>query len=139
MYTYTNLTPFTYTCKKGTRQFNYFTSKFISIYNNTIIIFPGYSWAGSIPFINLFGLALSLPIIGIPVRNASMVHSAIYKYAGMHDLTKKEADKIFNDLMSHYDFKLSWLYLGALKIFGSYYWNKSLKYNNSKYLNNKGE
>lgn len=133
IYKYITTKPFTYVAKKGTRPFGYFAAPFIGIFNNTITIPAGYAWDGCFPKFRLFGKIIGAPDLGIVTEEASLVHSALYQYAGLHDVTKYEADEIFYDLMKLYNFKFAWFYYTAAKLFGSSFWNKCVESNLVKY------
>jgi hypothetical protein len=133
IYKHITTKPFVYVTKKGTRPFAYFTAPSIGIFNNTITISPGHVWAGSSASSTLFGKIIGALKFGIPTKDASLVCSILYKYAGLHDLTKDEVDEIFYDLMKLYNFKFAWFYYTAAKLFGSSFWNKCVESNLIKY------
>lgn len=96
---------------------------FVTLKDGVLTIMKGYAWDGCTPKRSFFDVA----VIGTPdgivdiisgrpkTYYASLVHDALYQY----ELgTRKDADKIFYELMKFQNFKLSWLYYFAIRIFG---------------------
>lgn len=108
--------------------------RWLTIGDNIIIIPANYSWDGCSPKFRIFGKIIGSPDFGSKTKNASLVHDALYQYAGLHSITKEECDFIFFSLMKRERFKLAKFYYWAVKYFGSIAWNHWKNFNLGKLI-----
>lgn len=97
--------------------------------DGTITIPEGYAWDGATPKFSL----LDLLILGVPdgivsvrtgkprTHHATLVHDALYQYFPWHDVTRKEIDVLFLEMMRQERFKLSWVYYTAVRLLGGFF------------------
>lgn len=109
----------------------YFLGTWLKVVGKDVIIPPNYSWDGCSPKIKIKNTVIGTPDFGSRTKYASLVHDALYQYAGLHPFTKKACDGAFYTLMKRNNFILAPLYYAAVRIFGSYFWNKCVKNNYS--------
>jgi hypothetical protein len=101
-------------------------------YFTYIYIPEGYSWDGCSPKFKLFGKFIGSPDFGNKTKIASLVHDALYQYAGLHSIPKDKCDFIFLSLMKREKFIFSKFYFYAVKYFGFISWNKYMNMNLGK-------
>lgn len=92
---------------------------------------PKYSWDGCSPKFRLFGRYWGTPDFQFTKR-ASLIHDALYQYAGRHRLSRSECDYAFLHAMVHrqdtvpkfWQFVVANVYYSAVRLFGWYFWNR---------------
>lgn len=109
----------------------YYLFRWLKIVDSKVIIPSGYSWDGCSPKIKIKNSVVGTPDFGSKTKYASLVHDALYQYAGMHSFTRKACDGAFYTLMKRHNFILAPLYYMAVRTFGFYFWNKCVKNNYS--------
>lgn len=97
----------------------------------SLIIPAGYSWDGCSPKFKIGNQILGTPDFGDKTKYASLVHDALYQYAGVHLINKDSVDYIFYKMMNDNNFKGAKFYYLMVKKFGSYFWDKYYKQHTS--------
>lgn len=101
-----------------------FEADWLEITRSALIIPKGYSWDGCSPKIKFYGNFIGTPDFGDKTHDASLVHDALYQYAGKHGLTRRRCDDIFLHLMEKNNFKLAKVYYYAVRTFGWLFWKR---------------
>jgi len=102
-----------------------FCSDYLEIsIRGTIIIPKGYAWDGCTPKFTFLDLVFGTPDGAIGKHGkpktyyASMVHDALYQYKSEVPISRKEADKLFYEMLKEEDFYWSKVYYFAVRAFG---------------------
>lgn len=94
----------------------------------------GYSWDGCSPKFAMFGRHWGTPDFEF-TRRASLIHDALYQFAGRHVLCRSECDYAFLHAMVHrqdsvpkfWQLAVAVVYYTAVRAFGWYFWSKRQK------------
>lgn len=99
-----------------------FKAEWLEITDSTIDIPKGYSWDGCSPKLKIAGKVIGSPDFGNKTYHASLVHDALYQYAGKHGFSREFCDSIFLILMQEQNFKYARFYYKMVRIFGGFFW-----------------
>ena len=95
----------------------------------------GYAWDGCSPKWNWIDITWGTPdgrldwnTVKPITYYASMVHDVLYQYKREHDITRKQTDQLFRELLKKEKFKLATIYYWAVRVFGGFYGKWKVKY-----------
>lgn len=129
MYKYTITQPFTFQINLSFLKDVVFISEWLVIVNNNITILENYSWDGCSPKFKINNKIVGTPDFVSYTYKASLLHDALYQYAGRHSLARKQCDDIFLIVMNLNKFKLASFYYRMTRIFGGFFWDKNFNRN----------
>ena len=100
-------------------------------YDGVLTIYSGYAWNGASPKFSLFDMVFGTPE-GIKNKNdkpktyyPTLVHDALYQLSTIADIgNRKNADKLFYDMLRKERFKSAKLYYIIVRLLGWKYWGK---------------
>lgn len=108
------------------------THRWITIHPmGNLIVNKGFAWDGCTPKWSVLDIVVGTPD-GVPHQvtrkpktwRGSLAHDALYQFAPRGSITRKQADRIFYDLLRQDGFRLAGVYYRIVRLFGWYWWNR---------------